>query len=185
MSDDWTPHIDDEYDDEDSGRPEATGPLADGSPWEDTLTSEEDAFDQQITGYRNRAGTFYVEGLTITPEDHPECLDTEDFDCSICAFFNPLSCPLLSDPLYREEIRDFWNVYEDRQLAELQLRKKLRNAVYFELKTHGRALHYSVLAKMVIERYPELGATEDIILSMLKRNTNRFEWVNVGVYVCK
>jgi hypothetical protein len=58
-------------------------------------------------------------------------------------------------------------------------------AVYTELKDHGRPLHYDMIAKIVKSRYPFLGLSPYKVLYLMERHPEKFECVGQGVYKTK
>ncbi len=102
----------------------------------------------------------YIGGIPITPNDFPECIQTgfalHKSRCYICEFFAEVDCPLRNDPTILLETKELFAqrkrymlVYYERQQAILENRQALVEAIYDELKSHGRPLHYEILTKMV------------------------------------
>ena len=56
------------------------------------------------------------------------------------------------------------------------------DAVTSELRAHGRALHYTTLARMIAARYPALPATSRGVLQVLTSYPDRFGKLAKGVY---
>ena len=125
----------------------------------------------------------------LTPYDHPDCIEEGHLlkrsNCDLCEFFGYADCPIRHDPeilydvlaFYAQQAR-YWVVSEERREVMLE-------AVYTELKDHGRPLHYETIARIVRGRYPTLGLTPLKILYMMQRNPEKFECVDNGVYKTK
>jgi len=57
----------------------------------------------------------------------------------------------------------------------------ISDALTQELRAHGRPLHYTVLARMLSERHPELDVTEGEVIGVL-RSSREFRSISPGVY---
>jgi len=71
--------------------------------------------------------------------------------------------------------------------AERSFRKRVKSnalmrACYNSLATHGEALHYEILTRMVQDRHPELKATANSVLAILSMRRDAFRKVDTGVY---
>ena len=97
-----------------------------------------------------------IGNLWISPYDYPGCLDCEVHDCVWCPLFAPSACPLLNIPFYLQNLQTALARSPMRQDAARLQRTALRAALQIELRTHGRPLHFAVLARMVADRYPNL-----------------------------
>jgi len=126
-----------------------------------------------------------VDGICITIDDCPECLWHQDFDCRLCEFFSPASCRLLNDPHLLHETRVLFSVCREQRAAQIERQRELVQAVYSELKAHGRPLHYTVLARMVADRHPEVGLSAHGVAMMMSAHSRLFERVREGVYTCR
>ena len=110
---------------------------------------------------------FRVGGIRITPYDCPDCLRNERFNCDECLFFAQDECRLWRQVGFREELRTLFNLVRDRNIAYRRRQLALREAIQEELKAHGRPLHYTIIAKIVAERHPQLNPSPMAVLSTL------------------
>ena len=120
----------------------------------------------------------YVDGVPITGRDYPVCLESDAFECDLCEFFFDDECRLRRSKAYREAV---WEVIEPWVEQERE-KGTLRQAVADQLESHGRALHYSVIARMIRQRYPHLEATEARVLRVLYGCPELFEQLGPGLY---
>lgn len=152
----------------------------------DDLDSDpSEAFDWEYQAFleeRNR--THHVDGVPVTGKDYPPCLNRRSFDCDACSFYFESrfedECRLRRARAKRLAI---WEVI--RPWAEMEWRREaLRKALEHELRMHGRELHYTVLVRMVRERYPHFreSATEYTISRILCASPETFERLAPGLY---
>jgi len=148
--------------------------------WSGEPEDEEPALPVPGMGYRK----VYVriDGVSIRLYDHPPCVDYDESDCSQCDFFTPQTCRLRRDPTLVQDIRALFRLHRQRLAVYSKLRQKLIRAMHFELRQHGRALHYTVVARMVKDRYPEFQVTAKRILLIMAAHPKEFEKVRQGVY---
>jgi hypothetical protein len=121
----------------------------------------------------------YLDGVAITGSDYPLCLENDAFDCDQCQFFfDEDECKLRRSKKYRKRV---WGIIEPWVLHE---RKKnaLRQAVADQLQGYGRALHYSIITRMVQDRYPQLNANEGQVLRVLWGCPDLFQQLGPGRY---
>jgi len=85
----------------------------------------------------------------------------------------------------REELKTLIEIERENREAQLRKQKVLIHAIRRELETHGRPLHYEVIARMVQERNPKLKMTENSILRIMTWHPEEFECVDTGVYRCR
>jgi len=137
-----------------------------------------------VSGYRY--GHFWVDGAHISVDDCPACLKGGGADCSQCEFFMPETCRLLRDPFLRKDIQTFFDIERERRLRAQKDHKRRLNrlirAMHSELQAHGRPLHYTVLARIVADRYPKLRVSESRVLKILNACPKLFGKVTEGVY---
>jgi len=156
--------------------------------WLDELGNEEETTIPP-TGLGYRYGYLWIDGVRISPHDYPDCLERDEFDCNLCTFFTPKTCRLLRDPILMEEARTLFDIYREyravQRAAQLERQRALIHAVRAELHTHGRSLHYTVLARMVADRHPELQVSERSVLLIMAHHPDVFERVAEGVYQCR
>lgn len=78
-----------------------------------------------------------------------------------------------------------------RMIRELENEKSFRKRVksnalalacHNALATHGRAVHYTILTKMVQNQHPELRTTDSKVLAILSWRRDIFRKVDTGVY---
>jgi hypothetical protein len=154
-------------------------------------TSEEKraASSSTESSYRGGFWDIFINGIRITPFDCPNCLNDEEFECSFCEFFVPETCRLRLDPFFAQDIRTLFQLFRERQAARRKARREhlraLVCAIYSELQTHGRPLHYAVLARIVADRHPELQVSEKRVLRAMASRPDKFERVTEGVYRCQ
>jgi hypothetical protein len=126
--------------------------------------------------------SFYFLGLKIEIGDPPFCLMENEWDnwedCDSCEN-SLIRCPL--------EDRDCRNVariileqkksYYEYNSEELDL---LFRIIYAELLHHGRPLHYTVIQKMIVTKFPEYTNNEKLIYQVLLSYKEKIERVNEG-----
>jgi hypothetical protein len=126
-------------------------------------------------------GLVRVCGTEFTAQDHPECLDFREFDCADCTFVfedeETAGCYLDSHPELRSEALAVLETY----LIPMYRRREIVLALEQEMLSHGRALHYTVLAQIVHDRHPEMETTESSVLGAL-RTSHKFERLSAGLY---
>jgi len=152
---------------------------------DDWSWNEEEGYDRApMIGRGPARGLTWVGGVPMSATDHPECIDHDSFDCNECEFFGPSSCPLLHDLDAMDGLRSVWAGHRERTLRERRQDRAAQKAIYEELQEHGRPLHYSKLAAMVMDRHPQLDITPDQVLKRLQKQSKQFECVYPGVYRC-
>jgi len=149
--------------------------LTEGEEEGDTVPAAGLGYDEQV----------WIGGVRISPEDCPDCLRGEEFDCSQCTFFTPQTCRLRRDPFLMQDTRTILDIYRERRAVYVRHQRKLICAIRSELQAHGRPLHYTVLARMVADRNPSLEITGKSVLMVMAHHPNMFEKVAEGVYRCK
>lgn len=156
--------------------------LAESDGEEDTVPTAGLGYDEQI----------WIAGVRISPYDCPDCLEREEFDCFLCEFFTPETCQLRRNPFLMRDFRTLLDLYRERRAiylerraAQLRHQQELIRAVRSELGAHGRPLHYTVLARMVSDRHPDLQVSEYSVLRIMASHPNTFERVAEGVYRCQ
>lgn len=151
-------------------------------------------YSRMTTGvYGNR---IIVDGRRISINDAPDCLrywaEPDNLVCENCVYFSPINCILRYDSFLLKEIRGLYITQLRKQLHQLRQQqisheiKKLKfsaiNAIHTELKSHGRPLHYTIIARITIDRYPDFNLTEARILNYLLLHPELFEKVDSGVF---
>ena len=134
----------------------------------------------------------WIDGVRLTPQDCPQCLVEGPFDCSSCEFFTPSACRLLVQPRMRSDLSRVFSIYREQRerywrWQERYQRRRIasREVLWTELRAHGRALHYTVLARMVEERYPKLRMTASLASHIMRSEPSLFEKLGPGVYRSK
>ncbi len=146
----------------------------------DDLEPEQDSYAGGWQGDR-----YYIGGIHISIDDHPDCLDDENADCETCLFFTPETCPLRMFPRTREDIKTLFAIHREQQVVYRRHQQFMIDAIQTELEAHGRPLHYAVLARIVRSRHPELGVTETGVLNLMASHESLFVKVRPGVYRCR
>lgn len=151
--------------------------------------TEQDDLVSPLTGFSFRGDHLWLDDVHIQSCDCPDCLQLEDFDCYACEFFSPDECVLLRNPSMQDDLRALFALYRDnRRLLAAQweekerLHRRLVGAIQSELRSHGRPLHYSVIAQIISDRHPELSTTEPAIARIMSQHPEVFNRVEVGVY---
>lgn len=126
--------------------------------------------------------SFLIDGINITPDKRPECLWTEDFDCYACGYFDLSSCRLRKDPDFRNDLKTLLDISKEYQERQIERQRQVMDAIKAELKAHGRPLHYTVLARMVQERNPNLEVTERGVLVFMGHHQDIFESQGDGIF---
>ena len=146
--------------------------------WTDT-DEEQDAAPTVESSYRE---CVWIEGRRVSPYDCPECLDTHEFNCNQCDFFAEWDCPLLRNPILIDDIRTIFDIHREWRAEQVRRQQAFLRAIHAELREHGRPLHYTVLASIVADRYPELEVSESSVRGFLAYHPDLFERVAEGVY---
>jgi hypothetical protein len=158
----------------------------DENPYAKTKYASSDFPDIDTSMFGN---SLAIGGIHINAHDYPECISAgypfPKSQCHICEFFTASDCPIQRDPTILREVRVFFaqnvrNWQEDRDRRDAKI-----DAIYSELKAHGRPLHYEVVAKIMKDRYPKLRLNANMILHLMGRHPEKFEWVDIGVYKAK
>lgn len=130
--------------------------------------------------------SFQIGGRRISLDDLPPCLRREEGDCYNCDFFSSENCRFLRDPHLIDEIRYLFSITKSEQNKQIEefesKREAFIKALRTELLSHGRPLHYTVLAKIVSARYPKLDVTDKRVLLNLNWHPEIFEKLREGVY---
>lgn len=125
---------------------------------------------------------FIFNGISISPVDYPECLKNDDFNCQTCQFFEIKSCPILTDIINMELTQMGFKTYQKLIYWPRGNEYSIFEAVQKELLSHGRALHYQLITKMLKIRYPNLGVTDRNVHKVLKFNPLFFAEIGEGAY---
>lgn len=129
---------------------------------------------------------FIIGGISITPIDCPSCFEVgytlNSSQCHFCEFYAQSDCPFRHDPTILHDAfilfgqnKRYWQIYQERREARLE-------AIYSELKGHGRPLHFEVLTRIIRDRYPHMHLNSRMIVHYLGRHPEMFEWVDRGVF---
>jgi hypothetical protein len=135
---------------------------------------------------RFRGEHLWIDGVHISPWDCPVCLKRENGRCVRCSFFDPASCRLRHDTELKCDLKSILDEYRERRAARLRRKTTPRlailRALQAELRAHGRPLHYTVLTRIVADRYPRLQATETNVVRVMSSHPEMFEKTAEGVY---
>jgi hypothetical protein len=122
----------------------------------------------------------------LSVHDLPPCLKGERGECYYCEFFSLENCKLRKEPLFLDEVKNLFKAYRVAQASQTKTlsenKTTLISVIMAELKSHGRPLHYTMLAKIIRDRYPGLDISRKSILFIMSRHPERFERVRKGVY---
>lgn len=158
---------------------------------------EDDFFYGQETGVdpssRMESGIFgkhiIVDGISISSSDLPQCLrvldPSPDDCCENCDFFISKNCLLRFDEFFAHEIYTLNKLKFERQVIMFQRSRLVAKIIFDELKKHGRALHYSVICRMVVDRYPKLNLNKQEVYQFMLMHPEIIERVGEGVYQAK
>lgn len=145
-----------------------------------------DVIERDITGIFGRS--ILVDGFSFKPYNKPACLffDYEkNFNsetCEECDYFLPSDCLLKFDNDLIDEIKSFLLLEQKQYDNQSYKSQNAAQTIYYELKHHGRPLHYSVLAKIIQDRYPSLKMTGKAIYQIIRWHPDLFVRVESGVY---
>jgi hypothetical protein len=130
-----------------------------------------------------------VDGISISYTDLPPCLkilDSSQEDCcDNCEFFSSNRCLLRFDEYFVHEIYTFNKMRLERQLLFLQRSRLVAKLVHDELIKHGRPLHYSVISKMVVDRYPKFNLSKQEVYQFILMHPEIIIRVDEGIYTAK
>lgn len=130
-----------------------------------------------------------VDGIRMSPFDGPSCFYLERSqiysECHNCTFFSPRNCLLRFDEYLLDDIRRFTEIREERAEALERKRRVITRTIQKELKAHGRPLHYTVIAKIIMGRYPKFRLNAHSVYHYLLWHPELFERVDAGVYRAK
>lgn len=143
---------------------------------------EQEDISSSTAGQTHRANYLWIRGVPLSIYDYPECFESEEFDCEYCEFYSSEVCPFLRESYLSRDIKDLLDLRRERHKAYIEQQQSLLDAIGFELQSHGRPLHYTVLAQMVADRHPELQVTEWQTVRVMISHPEMFEWVAEGVY---
>ena len=140
----------------------------------------EDEWERQVIRQRGQR-VCYLYSVPITGQDYPSCLGKTDYNCDECSFViedQEGRCRLQQSRWLRNLV---WNTIAPWVKVE-KAKDFLREAIEHELRLHGRALHYTIIARIVVERYPDMNATESSVYQTLWSHPDVFQRVAPGVY---
>ena len=152
--------------------------------WEEPEEEEEIDDFASISGIKYYGGHYYIDGVCISLNSYPECLDAKT-KCIYCVFFDSHDCRLRRDTSLREELKTLLDIERESREAQRRRQRAFVRAIHQELQAHGRPLHYEVLARIVAERHPKLGITATGVLRTMSWHPEEFECIETGVYKCK
>jgi hypothetical protein len=130
-----------------------------------------------------------LKDMAISPYNYPKCIERASIppksQCNICEFANSTECQILHNPSILDDISPWFAQSKRYRQENLERRDAVLDAIYSELKDHGRPLHYEVLAQIMQDRYPHLHLNAKKIVHFLGWHPDKFEWVDKGVYRAK
>jgi hypothetical protein len=130
-----------------------------------------------------------VDGLKISLYDSPPCFRKKnvlsDEDCEACEYFSPRECLLRFDDYLFEDLNRFIAIRAEQQVEQVKRKQIVSDIIHKELLSHGRPLHYSMISKIIIGRYPKLHLTENSIRRFLEWHPELFERIEEGIYRAK
>lgn len=133
--------------------------------------------------------TIIVDGLKIPANGGPPCLSggnvVSEEDCETCEYFSSKECLLRYDSYLFEELNQFLAIREEQQVQQIKRSKAISKIIHYELKAHGRPLHYSMISKIITSRYPKLHLSEKGIRRFMDWHRDLFERVEEGIYKAK
>jgi hypothetical protein len=131
----------------------------------------------------------FVGGSFISAFDYPKCIENgyilKSSECYWCEYFSVSDCPLRHNP---DLLHDIHVLFAQRKqyLKEIEQRRdEIVDAIYNELKEHGRPLHHEVLTRIIRERYPNLKIKQKTVLFLMQKKPEKFEWLGEGVFRAK
>ena len=143
---------------------------------------EQDSTALPLAGFGYGSLYYRVAEISLLPHECPECLEQSEYDCRLCEYFVPSSCPLRQRPHFITDLRTIFDLRRQRRAVPRARRSELIRAVASELRAHGRPLHYQVLARMVGDRYSMLRVTPRRVLRIMSSHPAQFERIRGGVY---
>ncbi len=132
--------------------------------------------------------TLVTGGIRIRLGDLPVCFgdDSENQpDCQLCEFFSEEDCPLQRNIDLFSDAKTWFDIYKNSRQEYEEHRKNVVDAIYTELKSHGRPLHYKLLTRIIQDRYPDLELNSYNIFHIMASHSEKFEVVGEGVYKAK
>jgi hypothetical protein len=154
----------------------------------DQPTSRNEQSDDEsssIAGLGYHGRDVFIDGVRLSPDDCPVCLEREKGNCAECDFFDPGICLLMQDAAFKEDLVTLFDLYRKQSAAQSRRPQALIRAARIELQAHGRPLHYTVLAAMIAKRFRQLKVTERGVMLILALHPEEFECLEPGVYQCK
>lgn len=125
---------------------------------------------------------FVLNHVEFSPSEYPTCIESDNFDCATCHFFMRNSCPILLDQENLELTRKGFEIYQKLVYWPRGESYNLFEAAQKELLAHGKPLHFQLLSKILIKRYPNLGITDRKLHKILRLNPIFFVNLEDGVF---
>lgn len=133
--------------------------------------------------------TIFVDGVRFSTFEGPPCIrlgqELVDVLCESCEYFSPINCLLKYDEFLVEDIKRQRRIELEHQAKIVHRGRIVTKIIFDELKGHGRPLHYSVITKIIVARYPKLLLNERKISRYLLWHPELFESMGDGVYRAK
>lgn len=141
-------------------------------------------FDSGMFGRR-----LLINGIAITSFDHPHCVETGQIPhkshCHNCEFFSVSDCPIRRDPIILHDAITIFAQHNRYSQEHNERKQSIIEAVFTELREHGRPLHYEVISRILHDRYPKLRVNSRKVLQLMRWHPEKFEWVDRGVFKAK
>src|SRR5438552_2900166 len=127
---------------------------------------------------------FAIDLEFVPPGVEPNCMASHRFSSEGCAVCEDgaLTCPCSVDPDYCSYLRERWQY---RWLIAEKRRKqgeKIADAIRTVLSEMGLPLHWQVISRMVVSRFPTVTTSENSVYSVLCLRKDLFATVDPGVY---
>ena len=109
-----------------------------------------------------------TRGIVIRLSEYPQCMENQRAGynrCDDCTFFPNEDCPIRNNLDLLNDVSTWFNNQERRLHDAQERRQNVIDNIYNELMSHGRPLHYEVLAKIINDRYPQLQLNVTVVQS--------------------
>jgi hypothetical protein len=124
---------------------------------------------------------FRIDRVSISPENYPPCLDQNVFPCDRCNFFGPETCPIMADKANHGLTQLAFQLYQKLIYVPRGI-GDIGEILQKELLDHGRPLHFSLLTRIIIDRYAMKDLSTRTVHQTLRVNPIFFADVGDGVY---
>ena len=155
------------------------------------LDDEDVSFESSKINTVTFSKAIFLNGTIIHYSDQPCCLqliDEEGIDsisCDDCDSYSPSDCPFIDDDCLFEDVRSVFRNIEKFQSLQASRSIRVARIIYKELVAHGRPLHYSLIARIMKGRYPNLNLTDQEVYEFMLQYPEMIERVGEGIYQAK